>query len=302
MRFFLPLMLLLLALPACNNVSARQWLDPDTEFKEFGQPDVPTMQTTQEEQAKQALEKEDFARAAGIYKQLMDRKKVSTADQERYTIALADIDRRVGQYESAIAQYDSVLEKNSGQLDALEGKGLAMMAQGQIAEAAQLFKTVIAADAKRWRTLNALGILFTTKNMHPEAMVYYAEAMKVSKDNAAVLNNVGLSQAIAQNYQRAVSAMTQASRVAVSDARRKQIDLNLALIYGIQGDFDAARRTAEKHLSGATLQNNLGLYAHLANNQELAKVYLNQALSSSTTYYERAWKNLDIISGKGAGE
>jgi Flp pilus assembly protein TadD len=256
------------------------------------------MQTTQEKAAASAVESGDFARASSIYVQLLDRKKLSAEDKARYQIALADIDRRAGQYESAIAQYDNVLDTNSTNIDALEGKGLALMAQGNIAEAGQIFKAVLAADATRWRTLNALGIMFTSKNMVPEAMAYFAEGLKVSKNNAAILNNVGLTQAINHNYPRALQAMKQAVRTSANDTRKKQIELNMALIYGISGDFDNARAVAEKHLKGPTLENNLGLYAHLANNQELAKAYLNQALSSSTTYYERAWKNLDIISGK----
>lgn len=285
-------------LGACDNATTRQWLDPDKEFKEFEQPDVPTMQTTTEESAKKAIEDGDFERAGQFYVQLLDRKKLSDTDRTRYEVALGDLDRRLGRHKSAIERYDAVLEKASGNVDALEGKGLAMMAQGNIADAGQIFKAVLAQDPKRWRTLNALGILFTTKNMIPEAMAYYAEALKVSKDSPAILNNVGLTQAINHNFPRAIQAMKQAARVAPNDARREQIDLNLALIYGISGDYDSARAMAEKYLKGPTLDNNLGLYAHLANNQELAKAYLNQALSGSTTYYERAWKNLDIISGK----
>lgn len=288
-------------LSACN-ATTKQWLEPDKEFKEFAQPDVPTMQTTMEEAATKAVKDGDYAKASQIYGQLLDRKNLSKEDGETYKIALADINRRLGKFDTAIEQYDNVLDTNSSNLDALEGKGLALMSQGQIAEAGQVFKTVLAQDAKRWRTLNALGILFTTKNMIPEAMAYYSEAMKMSADNPAILNNVGLTQAINHNFPRAIQAMQQAVRVAPNDARRKQIDLNLALIYGISGDMDKARSIAEKHLKGPALDNNLGLYAHLANNQELSKAYLNQALSDSTTYYERAWKNLDIIQGKTVGE
>lgn len=285
-------------LSACDNATTRQWLDPDTEFKEFEQPDVPTMKSTQEETAAKALKDGDFAKAAQTYAQLLDRKNLSDEDAVRYQVALGDIDRRTGKYDSAIGRYNSVLDVASTNIEALEGKGLALMAQGNIPEAGQIFKTVLASDPARWRTLNALGILFTTKNMIPEAMAYYAEALKASKDNPAILNNVGLTQAINHNFPRAIQAMQQAVRVAPNDARREQIEMNLALIHGINGDYDAARAIAEKYLKGPTLDNNLGLYAHLANNKELAKAYLNQALSDSTTYYERAWKNLDIISGK----
>ncbi len=302
MRILLPLLIYCSLLSACDNATTRQWLDPDKEFAEFEQPDVPTISSTQEEAARQAIAAGDYGNAASTYAQLMDSKKATEADKIRYQIALADLDRRVGQFESALAKYDTVLAKQSNNLDALEGKGLALMAIQNIAEAGTLFKTVLAADPKRWRTLNALGILFTSKNMIPEAMAYFAEALTISRDNDAVLNNVGLSQAIARNWQRSEQAMLQAVRVASNPQRKKQIELNLAMIYGIQGQDNRARALSEKHLSGAALENNLGMYAHLANNQELAKTYLNQALTTSPTYYERAWKNLEIISGKRVSE
>jgi hypothetical protein len=61
------------------------------------------------------------------------------------------------------------------------------------------------------------------------------------------------------------------------------------------GNMSAAQRIAEKHLPAGALENNLGFYAHLANDQELAKSYLNMALTGTPVYYERAWKNLDIV-------
>jgi hypothetical protein len=41
----------------------------------------------------------------------------------------------------------------------------------------------------------------------------------------------------------------------------------------------------------------MGFYAHLAKDDALAKTYLNMAISGSSTFYERAWNNLDGISG-----
>ena len=131
--------------------------------------------------------------------------------------------------------------------------------------------------------------------MIPEAMAYYTEALKHSPDNPAILNNVGLSQAADHNFPRAIEALQQAERVSAPDDRRKEIDLNLALVYGVSGDLDTAKQIASKYLEGPALDNNLGLYAHLSKNDALAKTYFNMALSRSPTYYERAWKNLDII-------
>ncbi len=272
-----------------------QWANPDKTFSKFDQPDVPTVQSTLERQAQDAIEKGNLKRAADFYEQLIDSKKTSAKDKLRYKAAMGDLLRRSGQNEKALAAFNEVLKEDDDHIDALEGKGLTQMALGQSADAGRTLSKVLDKDGKRWRTLNALGILFVTKNMIPEAVEYFTEGLRVSHDNPAILNNVGLARAIERNYPRAIETLQQAVKMSPSDVRKKQVELNLALVYGISGDIESARAMAEKHLQGAALDNNLGLYAHLANNDELAKTYLNMALTGSSTYYERAWNNLDII-------
>ncbi|MFZ4124530.1 MAG: tetratricopeptide repeat protein [Rickettsiales bacterium] len=292
----LPLILIPLLLTACEKGSiAEQWANPDKTFSKLGQPDVPTVQSTLEKQAETAIQKGDFARASAFYEQMIDSKAPPAKDKLRYRAMMGDMLRRTGQYEKALKAFDTVLKADANNIDALEGKGLSEMALGRSADAGRTLSKVLDKDGKRWRTLNALGILFVTKNMIPEAVEYFTEGLRVSADNPAILNNVGLARAIDRNYPRAIETLQQAAKMSANDERKKQIELNLALVYGISGDLDSARAMAEKHLTGATLDNNLGLYAHLAKNDELAKTYLNMALSNSPTYYERAWNNLDII-------
>jgi Flp pilus assembly protein TadD len=297
MRLF-SLILLLPLLVACNDPTVDQWIDPDKTFSKLPQPEVPSVNQTLEKSANDALEAGDIKRAAQFYKQLLDSDKATAADKMRYRTALADASRRAGDNAGARKLFDQILKDDPRNVDALEGKGLALMAEGKSAEAGRVLAQVLENDPKRWRTLNALGILFVTKNMIPEAVEYFTEALKVSPDNSAVLNNVGLARAIEGNFPRAVEALQQAVKMSNTDARRKQVNLNLALVYGISGDMDSARVVAEKYLDGAALDNNLGLYSHLAKNDELAKTYLNMALTRSPTYYERAWQNLNVITNQ----
>jgi Flp pilus assembly protein TadD len=300
---FFPLMVTLLLVAACKDGSiGQQWLEPDKEFTKFEQPDVPTISGTFEKSAADALKAGDMKRAIGFYTQMLESKKLSKAEQLRAKLGMAEATRRSGDFDRALTMYDTILKETPSNVDALEGHGLTLMGLGKIAESGQSFKQVMAADSKRWRTLNALGILFAAKDMMPEAMAYYTEALKVSPDNSAVLNNVGITQAMNRNFPRAIETFEQALRVSPSDVRRANIEMNLALIYGIRGDLDKAKAIAGKHLKGPALDNNLGLYSSLANNKELAKAYLNQALTHSPTYYERAWSNLDIINQSGKGD
>lgn len=292
----------ILSLSACGTIAGQQWLEPDTTFSKLPQPDVKGVNDTQEAMAKEAAANGDFTRAGQFYAQLVGSQKGSPEQVLRYKIGLADANRRLGGTEAALAQFEELYQQNPGNLDIAEGRGLSLMAAGKISDAGRAFSEVLAKDPKRWRTLNAVGILFVTKNMVPEAIAYYTEALASSPDNSAVLNNVGLSYAIDRQFERGIQALDQASRIAKSPSQRKQIDLNLAMVTGVSGDIETARDIASKYLEGAALDNNLGLYAHLAKDDALAKSYLNMALSQSPVYYERAWENLDTINDAGRSD
>lgn len=286
-----------LALSACKDYAFNQWIDPDKSFADMPSPDVKGVADTQEEAAKAAAANGDFARAGQFYQQLLGSDKNTDAQKLRFKLGWAEAERRQGNFDKSLAMYSQLVRENPDNIDAKEGEALSLAATGKTVDAGREFSEVIAKDPTRWRTLNALGILFTSKNMIPEAMAYYNEALKYSPDNPAVLNNVGLSQAVDHKYAESIAALDQASRKSKSPAQRRQIDLNLAMVYGASGDSDTAKDIASKYLDGAALDNNLGLYAHLAKDDTLAKAYINMALSQSPTYYERGWNNLDVVGG-----
>lgn len=280
-----------LTLTACSlDASKDRIFDPDAEFAKLDSPDVPTVGSSLEKSAVEALENGQNQRALSYYEQLHDKDE----KEARYQLGLAEALRRLGYNDDAVSFYDMVIAQDSTHVDAHEGKALALMAMGKSEDAGRLFSQIMERDATRWRTLNALGLLFVTKNMYEEGRAYFNEALRHSPNNVAVMNNIGLTQAIMKDYRPAILSLESASRAA-EGMQQQQVDMNLAMVMGVSGDMESARKIASKHVTGAALDNNLGLYAHLANNDELAKSYLNMALSGSTTYYKRAWKNLDII-------
>jgi Flp pilus assembly protein TadD len=296
MKTLRPLFLLTtcLVFTGCSD-TVKNFIDPDKTFASMAQPDVKGMNDTQEQMAKEALASGNLARASQFYELLVMSGKGTKEQQLRYKLGFADVTRRLGDNEHALAMFNQLLRDDPNNLDAAEGKGLTLMAMGKSVEASRVFSDIVDKDATRWRTLNALGILFVTKDMIPEAMAYYNEALKHSPDNPAVLNNMGLSQAVDHKYDRALDALDQASRFSKSPGQSKQIDLNIALVYGVSGDLDHARQIASKYFEGPALDNNMGLYAYLSKNDGLAKTYLNMALSQDPMFYQRAWNNLDLV-------
>ncbi len=159
-------------------------------------PKVPTVQDALLDTAKAAEKDGDFRQAAQLYQQVLEKQ---PGDQE-VTLSLADCTRRSGDNDRAIALYDGLLAQDAGNIGAKEGKALALIARGDFVTSGPLLEEVMKADGTRWKTLNALGILFTTRGMEPEAQLYFKAALKVHPSSATAMNNLGLSQALARHY------------------------------------------------------------------------------------------------------
>ena len=288
---FYPILLLLLV-SACEGgempIDARKVLDS------LDGPKISTIKETQIEAAKNAEKKGDFKQAIQIYQQMLG----NDANNEDIIIALAEVLRRNGDYEKSIAAYNDLLKKDANDIAAKEGKGLTLIAKGDFETPISLLAEVLKADNKRWKSLNAMGILFVTRNLYSDAQKYFEEALRQSPNNVSVLNNLGLAQALNKKLPTAVETLSKASAQSnVDSLSRKRIDLNLALVYASMGKLDEAEKIAKNYLSGVQLDNNLGLYAHLAKDDKLAKSYLNMALTDSKVYYEKAWENLETLGG-----
>lgn len=286
-----------LALLGCSNVmegkiDARKYLDT------LEGPKVEGVQDAMVKAAEQAESQGNYRQAAQNYQQLSEKYKENVL----FRLKMAENLRKSGEYEKAMALYDAALKENPGLTEAQEGRGLVLMGKGDFDAAGRVFAEIMKTERARWKTLNALGILFTTKNLMDEAQQYYREALKFSPRNPSIYNNMGLTQALDRKFDAAVDSLRQAAAFAPAEgAARQRVDLNLALVYGAAGRLPEAEQIARVYFSGPSLKNNMGLYAHLAKNDALAKAYLNMALTESKVHYEKAWDNLESLSQGGSG-
>jgi len=295
MRITATIITILFALSACS-LTPQSKFDMGAELAKLKGPEVAGIDKTLLDQVKSAEEAGEFKRAAQVYKQLLDK----SPDNKDYAIAMSNDLRRSGDNVNALKIIDEVIKKNPKDANALEVKGLILMNTGEFAEAGKAFGEVMKIEPKRWRTLNAVAILFVMKKNNDKAISYYNESLAVSQDNPSVLNNLALTLALNKNYDAAIEKFTLARRKLSSGSRElKRNDLNMALVYAIAGKLDDAERVATPHLSKSALYNNMGFYSYISNNNTLAKSYLNMALTQNTTYYEKAWNNLNMVSDAG---
>jgi Flp pilus assembly protein TadD len=257
-------------------------------------PKVPKVEDALLDTAKQAEERGDYNQAISLYRQLLEK----YPNHKDIALPLADCYRKSGNMDQAIVIYDGLLKDDPTNIDAKEGKGLALVSKGDFETPGKLFGEVVEKDPSRWKSLNAMGILFTTRGMQPEAQQYFGEALKQKPGSVTVLNNLGLSQALERKYSDAITTLSDASNGAERNSlQRKRVDLNMALVYAIMNRLDDARLIASNYYSGAELENNMGIYSVLAHDDEMARAYLNMALSNSKVFYEKAWNNLQVLNG-----
>ena len=250
-------------------------------------------------EAQISYESGDFQKAEQQYSSLVK----SYPKNAEYLLGLANTKRRLGDYDGANAEYEKLLWLNPQNVDALEGRGLILLEKGDNQKAIDQLTKVLEVDAVRWKSINALGVAFAAQNNHKLAVDYYTDALSLSDSNHSpvILNNLALSHAFLGDYRKAGEllnkALTQLSGgVSGSDKEKfKKTELNLSLVYGIQGRTDEAERILRKYFSEPQVYNNLGIYAHLANDNDLARSYINKAISSSPATYESAWDTLKRI-------
>lgn len=261
-------------------------------------PDVEGVEGTLLKGAKEMDARGEYGKSTAIYQQLVsiNNKNIS------YMLAYASGLRRTGKLEAAADAYDQLLKKDPKNIDAKEGKALVKLGIGEYDEAGTLLSEVYQEDKTRWRAINGLAILLVQRGMHADAIAYFKEAAKQSKNSISVLNNLGLTYAINNQYRDATQTFQKAVDASEpKSALRRNVELNMALVYGINGDMDLAENILKRNMPPAGVDNNLGLYAYLANDESLAKSYLNTALSKSPYHYERAWENLATITEQSKG-
>lgn len=282
------------ALTACSimpqrdqHASDRKQLDDALQNVE-----VPSVEKTLADSGQQALDNGDALKAGYYYNQLVDKYPNNT----EYKLKYAETMRRMGSCRDAIPIYDKAAEAKPNDLDITEGKALCLVSMGEFEKAGPILTDIIQKDPKRWKSINAAGLIFATKHKFNEANQYLDLAAEVSNHSPAVLNNQGLVRALVGNYDDAIKILQEASqRAGEGNMQKRNIDLNLAMVYGISKNMDKAEATAKPWLTTPQLYNNMGIYAELAKDKDLARTYLNKALMGTPIYYDRAWDNLENL-------
>ncbi len=212
---------------------------------------------------------------------------------EEAFIKAAEAAAEAGDLNSASAFYQRAAQLAPKDPAPLADLGALMAKTGGLAAAVEAYRGALARSPSDWRIDLELGRLAlrldrpqdalshfeAVKHAHPQAAAFnglgvtedllgdhaaaqraYKEGLRDTPDDPTLRNNLGLSQALAGDYTGAIATLSALTASPHATARYR---LNLALVYGLAGQDDAAAAAARDDLGEAEIASNRRYYQTL---------------------------------------
>jgi Flp pilus assembly protein TadD len=198
----------------------------------------------------------DYSAAAAFYRraQNADPKAIEPLIGMGESLAAGGAGREAAQaFRKALA-----IEETNGR--ALRGLGNALIAQDQADLAIDEFEKAIAANPRDYRAYSGLGVAYDSLAEHSKAQEYYYAGLEIAPDDTVLRNNLGLSLAFAGHYKGAIEILRPLALRPGATARDRQ---NLALVYGLSGDDERAKKFARLDMDSREVERNMSYYAAL---------------------------------------
>ena len=134
--------------------------------------------------------------------------------------------------------------------------GKKLVQAGRSSDALPILEQAVASPSADWRVHSALGSAYDQQSLYDKAQAEYGKALQQQPNELSVLNNMGMSFALQGNLKQAEQTLRQASALpkAGTQPRLRQ---NLALVVGLQGRFEEARKIASEDLPPDQVEANL---------------------------------------------
>jgi len=169
--------------------------------------------------------------------------------------------REIGNLDQAKEVADKLLAAKPDDPAVLAEVGKVRLASNQLQDAVRMLKRASDLNAQDWRSRSALGVAYDRLGDAKRAEEAYQDALKISPENPAVLNNFALSRAMAKDLPAARDLLQRAVASAGADVRVRQ---NLALIYALSGDMGKAESLTLRDLPPDLARETLSYYRELS--------------------------------------
>jgi Flp pilus assembly protein TadD len=178
------------------------------------------------------------AEASATVGQLERRYKANPNDKAT-VLAYAAALRTAGQPGQAVSVIEAAMATNPNDTDLKVNYAKSLSAVGRYGQALTVITDAIRPDAPSWDALLVKGAILDQTGQHDAARATYAQAQLIAPNQPAIEADIGLSYAMTNDLHTAEAHLRKA--VAMPGATSK-IRQNLALIVGLEGNFDEAQR------------------------------------------------------------
>jgi Flp pilus assembly protein TadD len=209
------------------------------------------------EAAAMASAQNDPTTAATYYRNVYTRDPTNA----RAAVGLMQSLRELGAADQARDVADKIIVARPDDVAVLAEVGKVRLANGQVPEAVRLLQRATALDLQDWKSRSALGVAHDRLGETDKAEESYRAALRISPENAVVLNNFALSRAMAKDLTGARELLQRAIASAGADARVRQ---NLALVYALSGNMAQAEALTLRDLPPDLARETLAYYRELA--------------------------------------
>lgn len=209
-----------------------------------------------------------------------------------YAAALKAIGARDKALEILTTGYQG--NQNNGEIAAELGRLALDMGRLDIAQ--QTLKVAETQGVKDWKTLSAQGTFRAKQGRHAEAQQYYLAALQEQPDAVSVFNNLALSYALDGKPDKSEALLRKAVDSGHEDKRVRQ---NLALVLGLQGKFDEARKVASLDMSDHEAKSNM---AYLRNMLSQPSQFAAASPGASDGVSGDDWQPFGAADAKGASK
>jgi Flp pilus assembly protein TadD len=166
----------------------------------------------------------------------------------------------MGQIDEAIVSFNQALAISPHAREALFGLAKAYLKTGRPELANTPLAIAYQDNPRDPKLLLLIGVADDFVGQHGEAQARYRAGLELTPADPSLTLDLALSLALSQNFDQAIALL----RPIAMGPRSRALDRQtLALVYGLQGDQQAARRFAQVDLDAISVEHNLAFYESL---------------------------------------
>lgn len=173
--------------------------------------------------------------------------------------------RAAGQTEPAVTVLESLMAAHPGDPDVGLAYAKALSAAGRFEQGLRVVDNAIDPVTPHWDALSVRGAILDQMGRHAEARQSYNQALLLAPQQSRLHANLGLSYAMTGELQPAEMHLRQAAALPGATSRVRQ---NLALVLGLQGQFEAARALYAAELPPEAVEANMDYIRSLLTQQD----------------------------------